>query len=58
MRGVGGTRPAGKAKEKVTEERVNMEAKKEDLEERVRMAPNMGPVAHTPRPCRIRERER
>ena len=29
---------------------------REDEEERVRMAPNMGPVAHTLRPFRIRER--
>ena len=54
MRGVKRTRPAGKAKERVTEERVSMKAKEEDLaakekqqetreeeEERVRMAPNM-----------------
>ena len=31
MRGVGRTRP-GKAKERVTEERVNMKAKEEELE--------------------------
>ena len=31
MRGVGRTRPTGKAKERVTEERVNMKAKEEDL---------------------------
>ena len=55
MRGVGRTRPAGKAKEKVTEDRVSMKAKEEDLaakenskrrgrkkEEWDRMAPNMG----------------
>ena len=32
MRGVGRTRPAGKAKGKATEERVNMTAKQEELE--------------------------
>ena len=55
MRGGGRTRPAGKAKERVTEERVSMKAKEEDLaakenskrrgeeeEARVRMAPIMG----------------
>ena len=31
MSGVGRTRPAGKAKEKVTEERVSMKTKEEDL---------------------------
>ena len=34
MRGVGRTRPTGKAKERVTEERVNMKAKEEELEEK------------------------
>ena len=33
MRGVGRTRP-GKAKERVTEERVNLKAKEEELEEK------------------------
>ena len=56
MRGVGRTRPTGKVKERVTEERVSMKAKEEGLatkenskrkgrereEEQVRMAPNMG----------------
>ena len=32
MRGVGRTRPAGKAKGKATEERVNMTAEQEELE--------------------------
>ena len=32
MRGVGRTRPAGKAKERVMEERVNMKGKEEELE--------------------------
>ena len=32
MRGVGRTRPTGKAKERVTEERVSMKAKEEALE--------------------------
>ena len=31
MRGIGRTRPAGKAKGKVTEEKANMKAKEEDL---------------------------
>ena len=30
MRGVGRTRPTGKVKERVTEERVNMKAKEEE----------------------------
>ena len=53
-RGIGRTRPAGKAKEKATEGKVNMKGKEEDLargfqqsvreekEERDRMALNMG----------------
>ena len=69
MRGVGRTRPAGKAKEKVTEERVNMKAKEEDLATKENTQrrgrerrsgsewrQTWGPVAHTPRPCRIRKR--
>ena len=60
-RDAGRTRPT-KGKEKGMEERVSTEAKEEDLgttgnskrwgreEERVRMAPNMGLVANTPRP--------
>ena len=54
MRGAGRTRPAGNAKEKVTEERVSMKVKEEDLatkEERRRSGSEWrqtwGPVAHT-----------
>ena len=70
MRGVGRTRPE-KAKERVMEERVSMKAKEEDLVakedswRRGRKRRNgsewrqtWGPVAHTPKPCRIRERKR
>ena len=34
MRGVGRTRPTGKAKERATEERVNMKAKEEEMAEK------------------------
>ena len=70
-RDVGRTRPAGKAEERVTEERVNMKAKEGDLaakensKRRGRKRRNgcewrqtWRRVAHTPRPCRIQERTR
>ena len=71
MRGVGRTRPTGKVKERVTEERVNMKAKEEGLatkenskrkgrerRSRSEWRQTWGLVAHTPRPCRIWERQK
>ena len=68
MRGVGRTRP-GKAKERVTEERVNIKAKeedsaKEDSKRRGRerrsgyeWRQTWGLVAHTPKPVGSRRRK-
>ena len=71
MRGARRTRPAGKAKGRATEERVNMKAQEEDLatkgntqrRERERKSGSewrltWGQVAHTPRPRRIPERRK
>ena len=73
MRSAGRTRPAGKAKGKVTEEKANMKAKEEDLAAKdssrasrrqmrrrsgSEWRQTWGQVAHTPRSPRIRERER
>ena len=56
------TRPAGKAKEKVTEERVSMKAKEEpEVKEQSSGAEwrlTWGQVAHTPRPRRTREKKK
>ena len=63
----GRTRPAGKAKERVTEERVSMKAKEEDLaakenskrrgREPVRMGPNMGDGGSHPQTISVPEEE-
>ena len=41
MRDVGRTRPAGKAKERVTEQRVSMKGKEEELEEKEHRSRNL-----------------
>ena len=73
MRGTGRTRPTGKVKGKVTEEKANMKAKGEGFgskgfqqsvkeadeeDERVRMAPNMGAGGSHPRATSDPGRER
>ena len=58
MRGARRTRPARKAKGKVTEEKANMKAKEEDLAAKdSEWRQTWEQEAHTPRPRRIQERE-
>ena len=72
MRGVGRTRPAENVGERVTEERVSMKAKEEDLAAKENSKRRgrkrtmngsewrqiWGPVVYIPRPCRSWERKR